>query len=64
MLMIDDIEYVHDYPDSANKNLPLTLEKGREIGKVTYKMANRACMDHKMRNGDAAFLMKVQAFMK
>lgn len=56
VLMIEDIEYVHHFPERANENLPLTIEEGREIGKVTYEMADSACSDHKMRNGDAAFL--------
>lgn len=56
MLMIDDIKYEHHYPEPANENIPITIEKGREIGKVTYEMADSACSDHKMQNGDAAFL--------
>ena len=56
MLMIDDIKYEHHFPDSANENLPITIEKGRELGKVTYEMADSACSNHKMQNGDAAFL--------
>lgn len=56
MLMIDDIKYEHHFPDSANENLPITIEKGRELGKVTYEMADNACSNHKMQNGDAAYL--------
>lgn len=56
MLMIDDKKYEHQFPEPANENLPITIEKGREIGKVAYKMANSACSNHKMQNGDAAFL--------
>ena len=56
MLMNDDIKYVHHFPDSANENLPITIEKGRELGKVTYKMADSACSNHKIQNGDAAYL--------
>ena len=56
VLMIDDIQYEHHYPDAANEQLPITIEEGREIGKVTYKMADNACSNHKMKNGDAAFL--------
>lgn len=29
---------------------------GKTIGEVSYRMADKACSDHKMRNGDAAFL--------
>ena len=56
VLMIDDIQYEHHYPDTANEQLPITIEEGREIGKVTYTMADNACSNHKMKNGDAAFL--------
>lgn len=56
VLMIDEIKYEHHFPDSANENLPITIEKGRELGKVTYEMADNACSNHKMQNGDAAFL--------
>ena len=56
MLMIDDIKYQHHFPEHANENSPISIEKGRELGKVTYEMADRACSNHKMQNGDAAFL--------
>lgn len=56
MLMIDDIKYVHYFPELANENLLITIEKGRELGKVTYEMADSACSNHKMQNGDAAYL--------
>jgi hypothetical protein len=56
MLMIDDIKYEHHFPEPANENLPITIEKGRELGEVTYGMADNACSNHKMQNGDAAYL--------
>ncbi|WP_460011489.1 hypothetical protein [Lysinibacillus sp. CTST325] len=56
VLMINDIQYEHHFPESANENLPITIEKGKELGKVTYKMADSACSNHKMQNGDATFL--------
>lgn len=59
MLMINDRKYEHHFQesaDSADKNLPITIEKGRELGKVTYEMADSACSNHKMQNGDAAYL--------
>ena len=56
MLMINDIKYEHHFPEPANENLPITIEKGRELGKVAYEMADSACSNHEMRNGDAAFL--------
>jgi len=58
VLMIDDIHYHHDFPDPSNENLPITIEKGKELGKVMYKMADSACSNHKIRNGDATFLNK------
>lgn len=56
MLMIDDIKYERHYPELANGNLHITIEKGKELSKVKYKMADSACSNHKMQNGDAAFL--------
>lgn len=54
--MIADIKYERHYPELANGNLHITIEKGKELGKVTYEMADSACSNHKMQNGDAAFL--------
>lgn len=56
MIMIQGIKYEHHYQNTVAENHPITIEKGREIGKVTYKMADNACTDHKTKNGDAAFL--------
>ncbi|WP_337991547.1 hypothetical protein [Lysinibacillus sp. JNUCC 51] len=56
VLMINDIKYEHHSLEPANENLPITIEKGKELGKVTYRMADSACSNHKMQNGDAAFL--------
>lgn len=56
MVMINDIKYQHHFPEPADVNNPLPIEKGRELGKVTFKMADRACSNHKMKNGDAAYL--------
>lgn len=58
LLMVNDIKYQHHFPDQPDENFPLSIEKGIEIGKVTYKMADNACSDHKMKNGDAAYLEK------
>ena len=54
--MIDDIKYEHHFPEPANENFPITIEKGKELGTVTYAMADSACSNHKMKNGDAAYL--------
>lgn len=56
VLMIDDIKYEHHFQEPANEKLPITIEKGRELGEVTYRMAGNACTNHKMHNGDAAYL--------
>ncbi|MFJ7184993.1 hypothetical protein [Lysinibacillus xylanilyticus] len=56
VLMINDIEYEHYSLEPANENLPITIEKGKELGKVTYMMADSACSNHKMKNGDATYL--------
>ncbi|WP_074432992.1 hypothetical protein [Neobacillus dielmonensis] len=58
VVMVNDIKYQHDFPDQPNEEATLLLEKGKEIAKVTYKMADHACSDHKMKNGDAAYLEK------
>ncbi|MFS0688536.1 hypothetical protein AB1K89_04675 [Sporosarcina sp. 179-K 8C2 HS] len=56
MLMINDIKYEHHFPDPENKNSPLTIDKGRELGEVTYRMAGNACSNHRAQNGDATYL--------
>ncbi|MFJ7890367.1 hypothetical protein ACIQYL_20095 [Lysinibacillus xylanilyticus] len=57
VLMINDIKYEHHFLEPANENLlPITIEKGKELGKVTYRMTDSACSNHKMQNGDAAYL--------
>lgn len=58
VVMINDIKYQHHFPESDDGNTPLSIEKGSEIGKVTYKMADNACSNHKTKNGDAAYLEK------
>lgn len=56
MLMMNGIKYEHHYPEPSEESVPLSIEKGNQVGEVTYMMADRACSDHKMKNGDAAFL--------
>lgn len=56
MVMINDIKYQHHFPEPSDKNNTLSIEKGRELGKVTFKMADRACSNHEMINGDATYL--------
>lgn len=56
-LMINDIKYQQSLVETANENLPV-IEKGKELGEVTYQMADNACLDHKMQNGDATYLVE------
>ncbi|MFT4413818.1 hypothetical protein ACLM5H_08170 [Fredinandcohnia humi] len=53
MVKINDITYQHDFVEEPPNT---TIEKGKTLGEVTYKMADNACTNHKMKNGDAAFL--------
>ena len=56
-VMINDIKFENNYfPNPADEPIPLVMEKGNEIGKVTYRMAGSACSNHRMKNGDATFL--------
>jgi hypothetical protein len=58
LLKIDDVTYKHQFKEAPDEPLSTQIEKEEPIGKVTYKMADNACSDHKMRNGDAAYLSK------
>ena len=53
MLMIEDITYEHDFVEQVDEPV---IEKGRELGKVTYTMADSACSNHRAQNGDATYL--------
>ncbi|MEH7383556.1 hypothetical protein V7138_24065 [Bacillus sp. JJ1533] len=54
-LMINDVKYQHHFPDFEDDQSSLTIEKGEELGKVTFMMDEHACSDHVMSNGDAAY---------
>jgi hypothetical protein len=56
VLKVNDIKYEHHFPEAVDDGSHVTIEKGNEIGKVTFKMADRACSNHVMQNGDAAYL--------
>ncbi|WP_240338320.1 hypothetical protein [Peribacillus alkalitolerans] len=56
--MINDIKYQHHFPDAMDEAVSPTIVKGKELGSVTYKMADNACSNHRMKNGDAAYLEK------
>ncbi|MEH7255366.1 hypothetical protein V7111_24975 [Neobacillus niacini] len=58
LLKIDDVTYQHHFEEAPDEPLSTSIEKGEQVGKVTYKMADNACSDHKVRNGDAAYLEK------
>lgn len=58
LLKINDVTFKHQFDEAPNEPLSTQIEKGEPIGKVTYKMADNACSDHKMKNGDAAYLAK------
>lgn len=55
VVKVNDLEYQHDFVEEPEGFAP---EKGKKIGEVSYKMADNACSNHKMENGDAAFLSK------
>ncbi|MGI8384180.1 hypothetical protein [Robertmurraya sp. P23] len=56
MIMIQDIKYQHHFPEPADEDTSITIEKGKKLGEVTYTMADRACSNHQMVNGDATYL--------
>ena len=53
VVKVNDIKYLHDFVEEPGG---FTAEKGKTIGDVSYMMAENACSNHKMENGDAAFL--------
>lgn len=56
MVMIQDIKYQHHIAEPADEDTPITIEKGKKLGEVTYQMADSACSNHQMVNGDATYL--------
>lgn len=56
IVMINDIKYQHQFTEPSDEVTTISIENGQELGKVTYKMADSACSNHKMKNGDATFL--------
>ena len=53
VLKINDIKYEGGDEGLFTIN---TVEKGKKIGEVDYMLADHACSNHRMKNGDAAFL--------
>ncbi|MGD6875174.1 hypothetical protein [Bacillus infantis] len=53
VLMVNEIKYEGGDEGLSEGEAP---EKGKKIGEVTYTLADNACLGHKLKNGDAAFL--------
>lgn len=53
LLMINDIKYSSDFNHPDDYPLP---EIGESIGKVKYMLADHACANHELRNGDASYV--------
>ena len=56
MIMINDIKYQHHYTEQTVEEQSSSVEPGNKISEVSYKMADHACSNHKMKNGDAAYI--------
>ncbi|WP_223589471.1 hypothetical protein [Neobacillus bataviensis] len=56
LLMINNMKYQHHFPEPADEEIHLQIEKGKPLGEIKFKMADKACSDHKMKNGDAAYV--------
>ena len=54
ILMLNDVTYT---PDVDGAHIGNNI-KGEKLGEVNYMMADHACSNHKLRNGDAAYLPK------
>lgn len=52
ILMVNDVKYT-GYVDMDEVD---DIEKGEVIGEVTFTLSDHACSDHRLRNGDAAYL--------
>lgn len=42
VLMINDVRYQHHFPEPANEGVTPSIEKGKEMGKVSYMMSESA----------------------
>ena len=56
VLKVGGIQYQHQFPGSTDESGPISIEKGRKVGEVDYRMADSTCSNHAMKNGDATFL--------
>ncbi|MGG1676168.1 hypothetical protein ACIFOT_10525 [Neobacillus sp. NRS-1170] len=56
LLMNNDVKYQHHFPEPADERIHLQIEKGKPLGEIKFRMADKACSDHKMKNGDAAYV--------
>ncbi|MET3503975.1 hypothetical protein [Halalkalibacter oceani] len=50
VLMYNDIEYIGLGKEGGQR------QKGEKLGEVSFQLADQACADHQIENGDAAFL--------
>jgi hypothetical protein len=53
VLMVNGVKYEGGDEGLSEGEAP---KKGKKIGEVAYTLADQACLGHKMKNGDAAFL--------
>ncbi|MGM0885002.1 MAG: hypothetical protein ACQEXQ_28665 [Bacillota bacterium] len=56
-LMWNDISYDYVGDETFSKEA-LKVGKGKEVGEIDYTLSDNACMDYKMKNGDATFLLE------
>ncbi|MBU9722802.1 MULTISPECIES: hypothetical protein [Bacillaceae] len=52
-LMLNDVNYTGEDEGFSNVD---NLKEGSKIGEVEFMLADNACSNHRLRNGDAAFL--------
>ncbi|MBD7908201.1 hypothetical protein [Sporosarcina gallistercoris] len=53
VVKLNDVKYAGDIEGISEDH---ALEKGSKVGEVNYMMADHACSNHKIRNGDATYL--------
>jgi hypothetical protein len=56
-IMWNDISYYFGgETDSGNSQENTKVKKGKELGEISYNLADSACLGYKMKNGDATYL--------
>lgn len=53
VVKLNDVKYAGGIEDISEAH---ALEKGSKVGEVNYMMADHACSNHKIRNGDSTYL--------